>query len=479
EARDYHLVHIYEEIVSGETIIHRPEMLKLLQDVEAQQYDAVLVMDIDRLGRGNMQDQGLILDTFKNSRTKIITPRKIYDLSDEFDEEYSEFEAFMARKELKHITRRMQRGRVASVKEGNYIGTRPPYGYSIRKDNTGRYLVENKEQAEIVRLIFSMYADSTANNGSRVIAQHLNNLGIRSYTGKDWSANMIVNIIKNPVYNGKVTWKKKSYQKSNEPNKRRDTKLNPKEEWIVADGKHKPIVDVEIYKAAVAKMEGRYHLPFKHTNGVANQFAGLLICGHCGKNMIRRPMAKGATRIICGNRPDLCNCKSARFDDLERKVVEGLEKQLVEYEHQIEQLKKKKPTKRNPSVTEKRLAAIEDELKEVAKQKNNLHDLLERGVYDIDTFLERSQIIADKIAALEKQKNDLKNEVDKENKKAHFIEIMYPRFKTMLELYKGSQSPEEQNNLLRSVVRKIVYYKYPHQKNDDFRLEIVMLDQLE
>lgn len=479
ETKDYHVVQIYEEIVSGETIMHRPEMLKLLQDVEAHQYEAVLVMDIDRLGRGNMQDQGLILDTFKNSNTKIITPRKIYDLSDEFDEEYSEFEAFMARKELKHITRRMQRGRIASVKDGNYIGTRAPYGYDIKKDTTGRYLVENKEQAEVVRLIFNMYADATANNGSRVIAQHLNTLGIRSYTGKEWSANMVVNIIKNPVYNGKVTWKKKSYQKSSDPNKRRDVKLNPKEEWIIAEGKHQAIIDEETYQMAIAKMEGRYHLPFKHLNGVSNQFAGILVCGHCGKNMIRRPMSKGATRIICGNRPDLCNCKSARFDALERKVLEGLEAQLIDYETQIEQLKKQNPVKHNPSVAEKRLAAIENESKEVVKQKNNLHDLLERGIYTIDTFLERSQIIADKITTLEKQKNDLKSEVDKEKQKTYFIEIMYPRFKTMLELYKNSQSPEEQNNLLRSVIRKIVYYKYPYQKNDDFRLEIVMLDQLE
>lgn len=85
ETKDYHVVQIYEEIVSGETIMHRPEMLKLLQDVEAHQYEAVLVMDIDRLGRGNMQDQGLILDTFKNSNTKITsiykkfcTYKKIY-----------------------------------------------------------------------------------------------------------------------------------------------------------------------------------------------------------------------------------------------------------------------------------------------------------------------------------------------------------------------------------------------------------------
>ena len=102
--KNLNIIEIKEEVLSGESISYRPKMLELLDEVKRGLYDAVLVMDIDRLGRGNMQDQGLILDTFKQSRTKIITPRKTYDLSNEFDEEYSEFEAFMARKELKLIT---------------------------------------------------------------------------------------------------------------------------------------------------------------------------------------------------------------------------------------------------------------------------------------------------------------------------------------------------------------------------------------
>lgn len=52
-------------------------------DLEASHYDAVLIMNMDRLGRGNMHEQGLILETFQKSGTKIITPRKVYDLQDE------------------------------------------------------------------------------------------------------------------------------------------------------------------------------------------------------------------------------------------------------------------------------------------------------------------------------------------------------------------------------------------------------------
>src|SRR5690606_16333999 len=146
-------------------------------------------MDLDRLGRGNMREQGIILDTFKQSKTKIITPRKVYDLGNEFDEEYSEFEAFMARKELKIINRRLQSGRVRSVKDGNYIGTRPPYGYQIKKDQNGRYLVPDPDQAPAVKLIFDWYTKKRI--GSTKIANRLNDLGYKTYTGKIWDTESV------------------------------------------------------------------------------------------------------------------------------------------------------------------------------------------------------------------------------------------------------------------------------------------------
>ena len=51
-------------------------MLRLLQDVEEGRYDCVLCMDLDRLSRGRMRDQGIILDTFKDSETLIVTPER-------------------------------------------------------------------------------------------------------------------------------------------------------------------------------------------------------------------------------------------------------------------------------------------------------------------------------------------------------------------------------------------------------------------
>ena len=70
----YLIVDTYEEVVSGESLFARPEMLRLMEAVSAGKYAAVLVMDMQRLGRGGMYDQGLILDTFKSSETLIVTP---------------------------------------------------------------------------------------------------------------------------------------------------------------------------------------------------------------------------------------------------------------------------------------------------------------------------------------------------------------------------------------------------------------------
>lgn len=56
-AHQIHLIEIYPEVVSGESLYARPQMLRALQDVEEGRYDAVLCMDLDRLSRGRMKDR--------------------------------------------------------------------------------------------------------------------------------------------------------------------------------------------------------------------------------------------------------------------------------------------------------------------------------------------------------------------------------------------------------------------------------------
>lgn len=204
--RQYTITHIYQETVSRESILHRPEIVKMLQELETSPPSGVLLMDIDRLGHGDKIDQGLIERAFKESNTLIITPSETYDKNNEAGEFSVEVRSFLARMELKQITKRIQGGRVRSVESGNYIGTRPPYGYEIMKDDKGRCLSPHPIQADVVRMIFAWYTHDDPNErcGSSKISTKYQAMKFETYTGKAWEASTVINIIKNAVYTGKV-----------------------------------------------------------------------------------------------------------------------------------------------------------------------------------------------------------------------------------------------------------------------------------
>ncbi|MCU0094335.1 recombinase family protein [Bacillus sp. OR9] len=134
----HNIIDIFEEVVSGEYISERPMMQKLLREVESGIADAVLVMDLDRLGRGDMVDQGTIYRVFCYSETFIITPTEIINPNDENQELTFSIKSLIAREELKTIVKRMQRGRRASAKEGKSISRVPAYGY-LRDNNLKLY----------------------------------------------------------------------------------------------------------------------------------------------------------------------------------------------------------------------------------------------------------------------------------------------------------------------------------------------------
>lgn len=141
--RRYYIAQIYYEVVSGESIAARPEIQKLLEAVGNELYAGVLVVDLERLARGNSADQAYISQVFQFSSTKIITPAKTYDPNNEYDEDFFEFGLFMSRREYKTINRRLIRGRDSSASEGKYISSIAPYGYQKKNWKTKRALLWN------------------------------------------------------------------------------------------------------------------------------------------------------------------------------------------------------------------------------------------------------------------------------------------------------------------------------------------------
>ena len=90
--RGYHIAKTYYEVVSGESIAARPQIQAMLEEVNAGLYTGVLVVDLERLARGNGADQAYISQVFQFSGTQIITPSKTYDPNNEFDQEYFELD---------------------------------------------------------------------------------------------------------------------------------------------------------------------------------------------------------------------------------------------------------------------------------------------------------------------------------------------------------------------------------------------------
>ncbi|ARF67328.1 recombinase family protein [Paenibacillus larvae subsp. pulvifaciens] len=467
------IVRVYEEIVSGESLFHRPEMNELLKNVDNNEYDAVLVMDIDRLGRGNMQEQGLILDTFRRSNTKIITPRKTYDLNDEWDEEYSEFEAFMARKELKIITRRLQGGRVRAVEEGKYLGTRPPYGYDLHFEKGIRTLKPNPAQAPYIKMIFDLYThpDPKKRLGSGKIAKKLNELKVPTSTGKQWEPSTVIFILKNAVYAGRIQWKKVERKKSTIPGKKRSTQTRKKSEWIDVKGLHEPIISIEKFNLAKDILSRKYHIPYQLKNGVRNPLAGLIVCGKCNRKMVYRPYGKQKPHLICINQD--CDNKSSRVEYVEDAVIKSLQEWLKNHEVKVNKGDSLEESENNEfEIKVKALHSLENELKELEKQKLNLFDFLERGIYSEDTFIERSQNIAVRITntseALEKVKYDI-DSLESKNKQR---EQLIPEVIKVISLYRTLGDPSEKNELLKRVVDHAIYTKEKKQRNEDFNLNL-------
>lgn len=291
----------YEEVVSGDTINDRPEIKKLLKVVESGQIDGVLVVDIDRLARGDTTDQGIISRTFKYTNTKIITLAKIYDPNNEEDEDFFEFNLFMARKEYKAINKRQQRGRISSVLNGKYCGSSSPYGYDRVKikGDKGFTLSINDDEANVVKMIFNKRKNG---DGLNIICNYLNNLGITPRKSDVWTPATLTTILTNPIYIGKIRW---NYNKTCKSIKNGEIvkfrKKSNSDDIILVEGLHPAIIDDETFN--IVSKEKIPNDSVKSNLSIQNPLTGLVKCSVCGRTMVRRPYATTRT-VRCENNLD-------------------------------------------------------------------------------------------------------------------------------------------------------------------------------
>ena len=449
-------IDLYEEVVSGESLYARPKMLQLLEQVEDGAYQGVLCADIDRLGRGAMSEQGVILEAFRLSGTLIICPGKTYDLCDELDEEQTELKALFARIELRTIKKRLRRGLMQTIEAGGYVAN-APYGY--RKCKVGRLpsLEIDEEQAPYIRHIYSRYLQGT---GAHIIAEELNAMGSVPNRNARWGRSTVRQILRNPTYAGKVAWNRVKHQRADKTHPKQHVTYMPMEDWILVDGLHPAIIPWEDWEQVQEIRRGRY-IPSQNRGQVANPLAGLIVCGNCGFNMVRMGANKGDPRLLCNTKGCIA---SASFDRVEAALLRGLEEIRDDLRLQVQQAKP--PDTRG---LEAQLRGIRNRRLKTQQRKARLYDLLEDGTYDRDTFRARLALAEQEDADLQVQQDALEAQIREARgiSRTRVISCL----DSLLDLY-PALDPAGKNALLKGVVEKVIYRKEKKSKPWDFQLEI-------
>lgn len=465
-----HQLHIYKEVVSGESIEARPEMKRLLKNVNDGLYKGVLVVELERLARGDSIDQGIITQSFYYSHTLVITPNKTFDFHNDFDNDSFEFGLFMSRNEYKTINRRLQRGKLAAIDEGFYLGNIPPYGYKIKHLKKGNTLEVNEEENRVLQIIVNKF---DIHYGTSKLANYLNSLNIKPRKADRWTDMSVRTILMNyETYLGNVIWNRRKQVKSIVDGKKvisRPMNHQP----IISEGKHPPLITQEQAEHIkyVFKQTSVSKVP--HHKQIKNPLASLVYCSNCGRIMVRRPYNNGRIEaLICKTQG--CKNVSSDLNVVEKKIIESLKVILKDYKTFI-----KNYSKDNKTIKDNNLEIIEycdNEINKLNKQLIKICELLENDTYTIELFNSRKKTIDTRIKELKHQKASLIKE-NNENK-IHKIKKAIPILENAIDLYWDGDI-EQRNMILKSIIDKCIYNKeksgrWNKEAIDNFELKIFM-----
>lgn len=451
---DLNIVQTYKEIVSGDSIEERPEMMKLVKELYEGKYTHVLVMEISRLARGNTKDQGIVLEALELSKTKIVTPSKIYDPTDDSDLDSLEMGLYLSRKELKAISKRMHSGILQSILEGNYLPPSAPYGYDIWKRGRRDRTLKPNENAAVVKQIFE-WAKEGKSCGD--IQKELMARGIPTARGKsEWARGRILEMLKCKTYTGKIQWFRHRQKKEFNYGKIEKTRrLAGKEEVIIVDGKHEAIIDQETFDE-VQKMFG--HKPPTNSKLLTNVLAGILRCRKCGRCM-NHYVYHSVTRKPRFAHPltTLCKTSGCTADRVIPDVYKALKDRLHDFELALENFNSNGELEKYR--TEK--ARLEKELKYHKQKRTELFDLLERDFYSPEDFAERKPLREAQIKQVETALQELKEPTESDMK------LSVATLSQILQSLDDDSVPiNRKNQLLKSVIERIDYV------NDNGEIEL-------
>lgn len=407
KAMNYHIVDQYSDGGNSGGNMERPELKRMINDIERGLIDVVIVVKLDRLSRNQRNTLYLIEDVFQKNNAGFISLQESFDTTTSFGRAMVGIISTFAQLERDTIYERMFMGRKERAKKGLYSGSaNVAAGYSYVD---GR-LVKN-EFSDVIVEIFERYVDGES---AYAIYTDL----IKQYPTFIYSSNMIMRILDNPIYIGNVKFDGEIYK-----------------------GEHEPIVSEELFSQAQKR---RKKISNKYTVDKSKRSALLarkLYCGHCGKSLVKQNYySKHEGKFVTSEYHYgyyVCNGKRSRYTKKYGKkcIQKNLKVQDVD-NLVIDNIISLNLNKASENITKRRKTNnIKNKIDNLEVQEKRLMDLYQIGSVDINELDSRLKEIRKERAQLKETKgSSLEKKVVKTLKRLNEVDMHGLSFEEQCEI---------------------------------------------
>lgn len=466
EKENHEVFKVYEDRgISGKNISGRPGLKDLLKDANANKFDLVVVWKLNRISR-RLIDILNIVDTLDKNNIAFRSLTESFETETPAGKLQLNIMGAIGEFERGTIAENVKMGMIARAREGKWNGGKV-LGYDIveipsegKKRKETKLVINNKE-AMTVRRIFELYSEGY---GYKATVNRVNKEGHKSKKGNTFSTASIKEILKNPVYIGKIR-----YNVRQDWNEKRRKNINPNP--VLVEGEHDAIIDSETWEKVQIILKDRSKT---HNRVYDSEFplSGLLKCPVCGASMtISRSYNKrkdGTKKVAeyysCGNWKNkgtaVCNSNSIRAEVADEvvinKLIEIVNNELL-LKKVINNINKNKSSKLKPKLDE--MNVVSKEIDRLSSKKNSSIELFEDGILSKSELAERAKKLNEEIDTLKFRLDELKQDVILAEGEPISFELVNQVMKKFGEVFKGSSTRQQRKQLLNLLVSKITIDK--------------------
>lgn len=288
--RGWDLAETYIDDGYSGTTFDRPAFQRMLKDIEHGYIDCVITKDLSRLGRNYAKTGYYTEEYFLEHGVRYIAVNDNVDTMKD-DNDIAPFKNILNEMYAKDISRKIRSARAVNAKQGKFLGSKPPFGYTRCPTDKHKLIIDEKP-AQIISRMFEMFASG---DSGRHISEVFNNEGIlspRAYfyqqIGREnplnesmtWNSNTVMQLLKNQVYIGNMVQGKRRVTSF----KTKSRAVVPEEDWIVVEDTHEAIVGKDVW-ARVQQKIASGKSPRVTKSGEISLFAGVARCADCGAAM--------------------------------------------------------------------------------------------------------------------------------------------------------------------------------------------------